>query len=125
MDNFNFYKRRFRLEDGELWHRIDGFYGYPAFAVEAGLYEKRRRVREVTGVLPDFATFVAEHGVLPLLTPYVEGEVKLIKAERGPVWARGDDPDAHYFKVYIKEGADYERLKTRTVDLDWLDFDDE
>jgi hypothetical protein len=39
MDTFKIYRRRFRLEDGEPWHRFDGFYGYPAFAVEAVLFD--------------------------------------------------------------------------------------
>lgn len=121
MDACRFYKRRFRLDDGVLWHRLDSFYGYPAFAVEAGLFEKRRRVREATGVLPNFATFVAEHGVRPLLAPYVEGELRLLEAECGPVWARGDDPDAHYFKVYIKEQADFECLQANSAILEWPD----
>lgn len=116
MDTFKIYKRRFRLEDGELWHRIDGFYDYTAFAACSGLGDERRQVHEKTGVMPDFALFVAERGVRPLIAPHVRGEVRLCKANCGRISAR-------YFKIYIKERADFHQLQANLTAIEWPDID--
>ena len=118
MDIFKIYKRRFRLEDGELWYRIDGFYDYTAFAARSGLSEERRQVHERTGVMPDFATFVAERGVRPLLAPHVRGEVRLCKANCGRISTR-------YFKGYIKERDDFLRLQTNMTAFEWPEIKDQ